>query len=66
MSDLKTRYYSVNGKGKYIVSEKSIPNKDGMINAINLHTSKQELVKKSLLRPWENPTGVTVLRNRLY
>ena len=63
---LKVRYYSINGKRKYVISEKSIPDKDGMINAINFHTSKKELVKKSLLRSWKNTIGVTVLRGGRY
>lgn len=62
----KTRYYSVNGKGKYLISEKSIPDKNGMIKAIDIHLKKQTLIKKSLLRPWENPVGATLLRGGRY
>lgn len=61
---MKSGYYSVNEKGKYIYSEKTKQDENGIVKVINSHTSKSELVKFSELRPWSNPSKVTVIRNR--
>ncbi|WP_262906510.1 hypothetical protein [Tenacibaculum finnmarkense] len=39
----KPKYYSINGKGKYLTSEKYEPDANGMIKAVDLHLKKTNL-----------------------
>jgi hypothetical protein len=60
----KSRYYSINGKGKYMSSIDYIPDSNGMIKAYDTHKNKTIMAKRSSLIPWVNPVGVNVLRGR--
>lgn len=55
------QYYSLNGKGKYFISE---PDENGMVTAIDSATKKIITVKKSDLTLWKSSFGVTQLINR--
>lgn len=57
------RYYSINGEGKYSISDKEKPDKNGMVNALDFHAKKMILVQKNLLQKWKSPVGSTQLRN---
>lgn len=57
---MKKQYYSLNGKGKYFISE---PDENGMVTAIDYRTKEVIKVKKSDLTYWKNPVGVIQLRN---
>ena len=57
----KNRYYSVNGKGKYLASE---ADENGMCKCLSMHGKKREWsdIHKSKLQPWKKPTRVTYLK----